>query len=155
MILLKKLEKIVKKISAEPIKFNSILSAKKSSQIKQKLKLDSLLSRPNINFDDLKNGSIKLSEFINENNINKLEEEQVEINIKWGLSKREKDNVEKSKRLEDVKIPDDFEFHKLHSISAKQKKNSHLSIPKTIGQAKRISGVSPADVNVLLVYMGR
>ena len=152
----KRLQKTVKKISAEPIKFNTILSAKKSSQIKQKLKLDSLLSRPNINFDDLKNGSIKLSEFINENNINKLEEEQVEINIKYGgYLKREKDNVEKSKRLEDVKIPDDFEFHKLHSISSEAKEKLSTINPKTIGQAKRISGVSPADVNVLLVYMGR
>ena len=152
----KKLEKTVKKISAEPIKFNSILSNKKSSQIKQKLKLDSLLSRPNINFNDLKNGSNKLSEFINENNINKLEEEQVEINIKYGgYLKREKDNVEKSKRLEDVKIPDDFEFHKLHSISSEAKEKLSSINPKTIGQAKRISGVSPADVNVLLVYMGR
>ena len=152
----KKLEKTVKKISAEPIKFNSILSNKKSSQIKQKLKLDSLLSRPNINFNDLKNGSIKLSEFINENNINRLEEEQVEINIKYGgYLKREKDNVEKSKRLEDVKIPDDFEFHKLHSISSEAKEKLSSINPKTIGQAKRISGVSPADVNVLLVYMGR
>ena len=86
----KKLEKIVKKISAEPLKFNSILSAKNSSQIKQKLKLDSLLSRPNISFDDLKNGSIKLSEFINENSINELEEEQVEINIKYGGYLKEK-----------------------------------------------------------------
>jgi len=152
----KKLEKTVKKISAEPIKFNSILSNKKSSQIKQKLKLDSLLSRPNINFNDLKNGSNKLSEFINDNNINKLEEEQVEINIKYGgYLKREKDNVEKSKRLEDVKIPDDFEFHKLHSISSEAKEKLSSINPKTIGQAKRISGVSPADVNVLLVYMGR
>ena len=153
---IKKLEKTVKKISAEPIKFNSILSNKKSSQIKQKLKLDSLLSRPNINFNDLKNGSNKLSEFINDNNINKLEEEQVEINIKYGgYLKREKDNVEKSKRLEDVKIPDDFEFHKLHSISSEAKEKLSSINPKTIGQAKRISGVSPADVNVLLVYMGR
>ena len=152
----KKLEKTVKRISAEPIKFNSILSNKKSSQIKQKLKLDSLLSRPNINFNDLKNGSNKLSEFINDNNINKLEEEQVEINIKYGgYLKREKDNVEKSKRLEDVKIPDDFEFHKLHSISSEAKEKLSSINPKTIGQAKRISGVSPADVNVLLVYMGR
>ncbi len=152
----KKLEKTVKKISAEPIKFNSILSNKKSSQIKQKLKLDSLLSRPNISFDDLKNGSIKLREFINENNINRLEEEQVEINIKYGgYLKREKDNVEKSKRLEDVKIPDDFEFHKLHSVSSEAKEKLSSVNPKTIGQAKRISGVSPADVNVLLVYMGR
>ena len=152
----KKLEKTVKKISAEPIKFNSILSNKKSSQIKQKLKLDSLLSRPNINFNDLKNGSNKLREFINDNNINKLEEEQVEINIKYGgYLKREKDNVEKSKRLEDVKIPDDFEFHKLHSISSEAKEKLSSINPKTIGQAKRISGVSPADVNVLLVYMGR
>ena len=152
----KKLEKTVKKISAEPIKFNSILSNKKSSQIKQKLKLDSLLSRPNINFNELKNGSNKLSEFINDNNINKLEEEQVEINIKYGgYLKREKDNVEKSKRLEDVKIPDDFEFHKLHSISSEAKEKLSSINPKTIGQAKRISGVSPADVNVLLVYMGR
>ena len=68
---------------------------------------------------------------------------------------KEKDNVEKSKRLEDVKIPDDFEFHKLHSISSEAKEKLSSINPKTIGQAKRISGVSPADVNVLLVYMGR
>ena len=71
------------------------------------------------------------------------------------LDKTSKDNVEKSKRLEDVKIPDDFEFHKLHSISSEAKEKLSSINPKTIGQAKRISGVSPADVNVLLVYMGR
>ena len=130
------------------------------------LNLLSLIDRPssgsvmidnhNINFNDLKNGSNKLSEFINDNNINKLEEEQVEINIKYGgYLKRENDNVEKSKRLEDLKIPDDFEFHKLHSISSEAKEKLSSINPKTIGQAKRISGVSPADVNVLLVYMGR
>ena len=115
-----------------------------------------MLSRPNINFDDLKNGSTKLCEFINQNNIEKLVEEQVEINIKYGgYLKREKDNVEKSKRLGDVKIPDDFEFDKLHSISSEAKEKLSSINPKTIGQAKRISGVSPADINVLLVYMGR
>ena len=134
----KRLEKIVKKISAEPIKFNSILSTKKSSQIKQKLKLDSLLARPNINFDDLKKGSIKLSEFVKENNINKLEEEQVEINIKYGgYLKREKDNVEKSKRLEDVKIPDDFEFHKLHSVSSEAKEKLSSINPKNHRTGKK------------------
>ena len=82
--------------------------------------------------------------------------EQAEIEIKYGgyLSK-EKESAEKSIRLESIKIDKEFKFDKLHSISSEGREKLNAIQPKTIGQASRISGVSPSDVNVLLVYLGR
>ena len=82
--------------------------------------------------------------------------DQVEIQMKYdGYIEREQDQAEKMSRLENVKIPQDLDFKKLNSLSTEAKeKLSHIK-PITIGQASRVSGVSPSDVSVLLVYMGR
>ena len=82
--------------------------------------------------------------------------EQAEIQIKYGgYLNKQKESAAKLKRLEDVVISRDFNFEKLHSISTEGREKLNSIRPKTIGQASRISGVSPSDINVLLIYLGR
>ena len=143
------------KESASPDLINPVLIKKGSAQISQKKKLQSILSRPHIKMDDLKVCS-KLSSFIKENNIGKESLEQAEIFIKYnGYMNKEKEAAKKMYSLENISIPENFEYEKLHSISAEAREKLKNIAPISIGQAGRISGVSPSDINVLLVYMGR
>ena len=91
--------------------------------------------------------------------INTIHEEildQVEIQMKYdGYIEREQDQAQKMSRLENVRIPEDIDFRKLNSLSTEAKEKLSEIKPITIGQASRVSGVSPSDVSVLLVYMGR
>ena len=98
----------------------------------------------------------KLKEFLKINKISEEAVEQTEIKIKYGgYLNKEKSAAEKLKKLEKIKIAENFEFNKLHSISTEGREKLSLIQPKTIGQASRISGVSPSDINVLLIYLGR
>tara|TARA_E500000331_G_scaffold30153_1_gene25376 strand:+ start:6160 stop:8031 length:1872 start_codon:yes stop_codon:yes gene_type:complete len=143
------------KESASPDLINPVLIKKGSAQISQKKKLQSILSRPHIKMDDLIVCS-KLSSFIKENNIGKEILEQAEIFIKYnGYMNKEKEAAKKMYSLENISIPENFEYEKLHSISAEAREKLKNIAPTSIGQAGRISGVSPSDINVLLVYMGR
>ena len=82
--------------------------------------------------------------------------EQAEIQIKYGgYFNKEKESAKKLKRLENISLSSDFEYEKLHSISSEGREKLKTIQPSTIGQASRISGVSPSDVNVLLIYLGR
>ena len=145
----------LKKQSILPSEINSILDQKKSAKIKQSGKADKILSRPNIFLDDLKKCD-SISSFIDANNLPKEVQDQAEIQIKYsGYIEKEKANADKLNRLESVKIPKDFDYKKLKSISAEALEKLRKIKPETISQASRISGVSPNDISVLLVYMGR
>ena len=131
------------------------MDQKKSAKIKQSGKADKILSRPNIFLDDLKKCKSIFS-FIDSNNFSKEVQDQAEIQIKYsGYIEKEKANADKLNRLESVKIPKDFDYKKLKSISAEALEKLRKIKPETISQASRISGVSPNDISVLLVYMGR
>ena len=138
-----------------PAEINPVLTAKESALIKQSGKADKILSRPNINLEDLKScGSVE--SYISTNNLSKEVQDQAEIQIKYsGYIQKEKNNADKLNRLESVKIPKDFDYKKLKSISAEALEKLNKIKPETISQASRISGVSPNDISVLLVYMGR
>ena len=138
-----------------PSEINPVLTTKESALIKQSGKADKILSRPNINLEDLKNcGSVE--SYISTNNLSKEVQDQAEIQIKYsGYIQKEKNNADKLNRLESVKIPKDFDYKKLKSISAEALEKLNKIKPETISQASRISGVSPNDISVLLVYMGR
>ena len=145
----------LKKQSILPSEINSILDQKKSAKIKQSGKADKILSRPNIFLDDLKKCE-SISSFIDSNNFSKEVQDQAEIQIKYsGYIEKEKANADKLNRLESVKIPKDFDYNKLKSISAEALEKLIKIKPETISQASRISGVSPNDISVLLVFMGR
>ena len=138
-----------------PSEINPVLTTKESALIKQSGKADKILSRPNINLEDLKNcGSVE--SYISTNNLSEEVQDQAEIQIKYsGYIQKEKNNADKLNRLESVKIPKDFDYKKLKSISAEALEKLNKIKPETISQASRISGVSPNDISVLLVYMGR
>ena len=145
----------LKSQSILPAEINPILTAKKSAPIKQSGKADKILSRPNIYLDDLK-GCTSVESYISTNHFSTEVQDQAEIQIKYnGYIQKEKNNADKLNRLESVKIPKDFDYKKLKSISAEALEKLNKIKPETISQASRISGVSPNDISVLLVYMGR
>ncbi len=152
---IEKLKTFFATTSAIPEEINPILEALGSSKIPQKTKLTKIMSRPQVSFENLeKIASIQgfLAEFGRDNEAI----EQAFIQIKYsGYIEREKDNAAKITRLENIKIPADFEYDKLASLSNEAKQKLKAIQPKTIAHAGRISGVSPSDISVLLVYMGR
>ncbi len=154
----KETEKIIKfleKQSIDPKEINAILESKGSSVLKQKVKAKSILSRPHITIEDLRNVT-EVGVFFKEQGFTNEAIEQAEIEIKYGgYLNKEKESVAKQKKLENILIAEDFKFQKLHSISTEGREKMQKIQPKTIGQASRISGVSPSDINVLLIYLGR
>lgn len=145
----------IKSTSITKEETNPILLQKNSTPISQTVKADSILVRPNIYLKDLENIS-SINDYIKSNHFSDEVLEQVEIKIKYkGYIDKELENVEKLNRLENIKIPSNFDYSKLNSISTEAKQKLMKFKPETIGQASRISGVSPSDINVLLIYMGR
>jgi tRNA uridine 5-carboxymethylaminomethyl modification enzyme len=150
-----KLTQFFNKTSAIPEEINPILDLLKASQISQKMKLIKLVSRPQVDFTSIEQLQ-SIQEFLIENGKDNEAIEQTIIQIKYsGYINREKENAEKITRLENITIPEDFEYKKLASLSSEAKQKLGTIRPKTIAHAGRISGVSPADISVLLVYMGR
>ena len=150
-----KLTRFFNKTSAIPEEINPILDRLKASQISQKMKLIKLVSRPQVDFSSIEQLQ-SVRDFLLENGKDNEAIEQTIIQIKYsGYINREKENAEKITRLENITIPEDFEYKKLASLSSEAKQKLSAIRPKTIAHAGRISGVSPADISVLLVYMGR
>ena len=145
----------LKETSVDPSEANPILNELESAEIDQKRKLDQLLSRPQISVQDLlKVTSVK--EYVDSRGLSLEELEQTEIQLKYkGYIDREKDNAQKLVRLEGIRIPDAFDFDRLQSLSLEAREKLNEVRPVNIAQASRISGVNPADINVLLVHMGR
>ncbi|AXT61872.1 tRNA uridine-5-carboxymethylaminomethyl(34) synthesis enzyme MnmG [Aquimarina sp. AD10] len=144
-----------KDTSVSPEEANPVLEANNSSLINQSGKMFKLFSRPQIALEDIKHFK-KVSEYIQEHNLDKEVLEQAEIQVKYsGYIEKEKNNADKLNRLEDIKIPKDFDYTKLKSLSFEACEKMSKIKPATISQASRISGVSPSDISVLLVYMGR
>ena len=141
------------KESISPNDINPLLETNNSSPIKQKNKIGKILSRPQIKFEDLlKVKSIKEKTM----NISQEGLEQAEIQIKYnGYIEREKETVLKVNKLEGIRIPKAFDYRKINAISSESREKLNHIKPETIGQASRISGVSPSDINILLVFMGR
>ena len=151
----KKLLSFLEKQSVSPEEINSLLSEKGSASLKQKVKLKSVLSRPHIWIEDLLVID-SLNNFIKENEISLESMTQTEIQVKYsGYINKEQDTVLKVTKLEKIIIPDKFDYSKLQSISMEGREKLNEIRPKSIGQASRISGVSPSDINVLLIYIGR
>ena len=141
--------------SVKPEEANPVLEAKKSALVKQSDKMFKLFSRPNITTEDMRQFKA-VENYIQEHDLDREVIEQTEIQIKYsGYIEKEKNNADKLNRLEDVKIPLDFDYEKLKSMSTEAKQKLTKIQPVTISQASRISGVSPADISVLLVYLGR
>lgn len=150
------LKNFVYKQGVAPSEISDYLESINSAQLSQKKKLADVLIRNNVYISDLAKLVKPLGKFIEENAIDNEVIEQVEIEVKYsGYIEREKAIAEKLHRLEEIRIPADFDFTKITSITIEARQKLSKIRPTTIGQASRIPGVSPADINVLLIYFGR
>ncbi|MDP5027465.1 MAG: tRNA uridine-5-carboxymethylaminomethyl(34) synthesis enzyme MnmG [Flavobacterium sp.] len=141
--------------SLKPEEANPILEAKGSAPMSQPDKMFKVFSRPQLDLEDFRKFK-KVAAYIEEHNLDQEVVEQAEIQVKYsGYIEKEKNNADKLTRLEDMIIPDNFNFDKIQSISIEAKQKLNKIRPRTIAQASRISGVSPSDISVLLIYMGR
>lgn len=150
-------EKIIQELhksSIEPEDINPYLESQNTSPIKQKVKIASLLARPQVSFEEIsKENAFDKFGF---DAYPKEYLEQAEIRLKYqGYIDREKEMADKLNRLEDIKMAEHFDYGSLKSISAEAREKLSSIKPKTIGQASRISGVSPSDISVLLIHLGR
>ena len=144
-----------KESSITPEVINPILEVKDSAIVKQSDKLFKPLSRPNITMQDMQKIDFVTS-YINQHDLDHEVLQQTEIQIKYaGYIAKEKNNADKLNRLEGIKIPEGFDYSKLKSLSYEAKEKLSAIKPVTVSQASRISGVSPNDISVMLVYMGR
>ena len=141
--------------SVKPEEANPVLESKDSALIRQSDKMFKIFSRPNIGIEDVRKFNA-VNEYIVKNNLDREVIEQAEIQIKYsGYIAKEKSNADKLTRLEYVKIPLDFDYSKIKSMSYEAREKLKKVQPVSVAQASRISGVSPNDISVLLVYMGR
>ena len=146
----------IRGLSVSPSEGNAMLEKKKSSPMTQGCKADKILSRPDVSMDDLRSDIHGVEDFILENSISPEAVVQTEIFVKYqGYIDKEKENASKIARLENVQIPDGFDFSRISSISIEARQKLEKIRPKNIAQASRISGVSPADVSALLIFLGR
>ena len=153
-----KTDKLIKFLSDTSVtqdQINPILAKKNLSLINQSVKLYKIASRPQLSLNDFDELNA-LQAFFQKEEIDKTILEQVEIHLKYsGYINKEKSNADKLNKLENVIIPQNFNYNKVNSLSHEAKEKLSKIQPTTISQASRISGVSPSDISVLLVYMGR
>ncbi len=156
-----KLNKIAKlnsdlaQLSVEPSEVNDLLDRVSSSPIKQRSKAVALVSRPQLNLRQL-NEVAAIADVLQADDYSEEEIDQVEIGIKYaGYIEREQQNVDKMVRLQELAIPEQFDYQKVKGLSTESRQKFEKIRPTTLSQASRISGVSPADLNVLLIYIGR
>ncbi|MBT3384650.1 MAG: tRNA uridine-5-carboxymethylaminomethyl(34) synthesis enzyme MnmG [Prolixibacteraceae bacterium] len=158
LTLISEIIEFTKNFSVKPRFVNQLLKEKKSSELKQGVKLIDIILRPEISIFDLSEYIAPLKEFLKRvPEIRKTEIiEGAEISMKYeGYINREKLLAQKLEKFEDISIANKFDYDKLKSISTEGRQKLKKVNPVTIGQAKRISGVSPSDINVLLVLLGR
>ena len=138
-----------------PEEVNPILEKRGSALVKQSDKLSKVLSRPRLNRKDLAEIP-SVQTYINDQEITDEVYEQAEIQIKYsGYIEKEMANAEKLNRLDHIKIPDDFDYDALASLSFEAKEKLNYIKPTNLSQASRISGINPSDISVLLVKLGR
>jgi tRNA uridine 5-carboxymethylaminomethyl modification enzyme len=151
-----KLIQIIEETSIEPDKINPYLSEIGSAVISQKVKCSSLLVRPNVEIDAIIHQDEELKKQFENLPAHKHAKEQAEILIKYeGYIEREKQNVLKIQKLEEISLSPSIDYMSIPSLSMESRQKLDKIKPKTLGQATRISGVSPSDISVLMVYLGR
>ena len=146
-----------KKTSVDPNEINELLVGKGSSQLSQKVKLESVIKRPHITLREIAGSSMLLSEKIQrlDGDVEAILE-QAEVEMKYsGYINKQEEQVEKLGRLERVVIPLDIDYSKFAGLSSESKEKLSAVMPTTLGQASRISGIKPSDISILMVYLGR
>lgn len=146
----------LKKLSVEQDQINPFLESIDSAPIPHKGKIINIIARPHIVLADLIKQVKPIAEYVESENLSDEIVESVEIQLKYdGYIQKEKETAEKLMRLENIILRDDFDYSVINSLSSEAKEKLKKVKPSTIGQASRISGVSPSDISVLMVYLGR
>ena len=146
----------LKETQVYPEEINGLLERKESSPIEQKTKMANILLRPQINLTEMIETLSALEQYKTDDRFTKECLEAAEIQIKYdSYIQKENELAEKLNRLENVKLPKDLDYHTLHSLSYESREKLNRYKPATLGQASRISGISPADINVLAIFLGR
>lgn len=149
-----RIESFLQDYSVDPDQVNGYLASIGSSPLKQKVKLDGVLARPHVSLDALREVLPEVDTFLRPFDSETVD--LAEINRKYdGYIKREREMVDKMLRLENIRLHDHFDYQQITSLSKEAREKLSQLRPVTVGQASRISGVSPADISVLLVHMGR
>jgi tRNA uridine 5-carboxymethylaminomethyl modification enzyme len=145
---------IIKEFSIEPVEIDNYLTEKGSAALPQKQKAMQLLLRPNISLNEMATALPRLGNLLTTFSKDALE--QAEIQVKYDVYiEKEKELVKKMAQLEDLIIPDSFDYDRISSLSNEALQKFKKIKPRTLGQASRISGVNPSDVQILMVFMGR
>lgn len=148
-----KIKQLLFERSIEPETINAYLESKGSSVLKEKQKLGQILLRPNISIDELYEVPA-IREAIGA--FDKESLQQAEIQIKYEVYiEKERELVSRMNQMESLEIPENFDFFRVQAISAEAREKLHRIRPRTLGQASRISGINPSDVQILMVFMGR
>lgn len=150
----KAIKTILKETTTEPEEINAFLLSKQSAPISERQKLEKVLLRPDIELPDLIDTVPQLKEKLT--GYTKDELEQTSIQVKYDVYiEKEKELVKRMSQLEDLEIPESFDYKKIQSLGNEAREKLHRIKPRTLGQASRISGINPSDVQILMVYMGR
>jgi tRNA uridine 5-carboxymethylaminomethyl modification enzyme len=149
-----KIINILNAYSADPEEVSSFLNDLNSSGLLQKQRFSQLLLRPNVTLTGLINASLKLKEVLEGYDAETLEQAEIQLKYQTYINK-ENDLVQRMSQLEELIIPDNFNYDKMVSLSNEARQKFEKIRPRTLGQASRISGVNPSDVQILMIYMGR
>ncbi|MEO8147093.1 MAG: tRNA uridine-5-carboxymethylaminomethyl(34) synthesis enzyme MnmG [Bacteroidia bacterium] len=145
-----------KEESIAPEETNKILVSRGTEPIRQKLKMFNLIQRPQLAFRDLEECNPRLQNFLMDISADREIIEQAEINMKYeGYIEKENEVVKKMNKLEDISLHKNFDYSRVNSLSVEARQKLTQIQPQTLGHASRISGVSPADISILMIYMGR
>ena len=149
-----RIKKIINELSVDPSGINEFLASSGSTEINQKQKLAQILLRPGIGLINLANAIPGLADSLS--SFDKETIEQAEIQVKYEVYiDKEKELVNRMSQLEELEIPTVFDYGKVQAISSEAREKLGKIKPRTLGQASRISGINPSDVQILMVYMGR
>jgi tRNA uridine 5-carboxymethylaminomethyl modification enzyme len=147
------LKAIFRETVLEPAEINEFFTEKSSATIQERQKLERILLRPNINIQEMQ-GIEKVQNILEQFDPQSVEQAEIQVKYQVYLDK-EKELVGRMKQLEDLEIPEQFDYLRINSLGAEAREKLSKARPKTLGQASRISGINPSDVQILMVFMGR
>lgn len=148
------IKNLLSETSINPEEINPYFQEINSAVISEKQKLAKVLLRPNVGLQDLNKHVFKLGEAFSGYDPESIEQAEIQIKYQVYIDK-EKDLVERMRQLEDLEIPEQFDYQRIISLGAEAREKLNRVKPRTLGQASRISGINPSDVQILMVYMGR
>jgi tRNA uridine 5-carboxymethylaminomethyl modification enzyme len=148
------IKEVMSSTMLEPVEVNEYFESINSATITEKQKLDKIILRPNVNIADLRKAMPRLNDMLQEFKIDSVEQAEIQVKYQVYIDK-EKDLVARMRQLEDLEIPEYFDYQRIIALGAEAREKLNRIKPKTLGQASRISGINPSDVQILMVYMGR